>query len=63
MLADAMKSYPHAKDVFTKDCALVCSEIFGSTKCKLNIPPCADCDYHRPDKVNYSITRPNNQTS
>jgi hypothetical protein len=29
-------------------------EIFGSTKLKLDLPPGADSDSHRPDKVNFS---------
>ena len=63
MLADAMKSYPGAEDVNTRDCALEGSELFGSTKRKLNLPPGADCDSHRPDKVNYSIPRPNTRAT
>ena len=59
ILVDAMKSYPGAKDVNIRDCALEGSQLFGSTKRKLNMPPGADCDSHRPDKVNYSIPRPN----
>ena len=35
------------------------SELFGSTKRKLDLPPVADCDSHRPDKVNYLIPHPN----
>ena len=49
-------SYPN-----TRDCALEGLELFGSTKHKLDLPPGADCDTHRPDKVNYSIPRPNTQ--
>jgi hypothetical protein len=59
LLADAMKSYPGVEDLNTRDCALEGSELFGSTKRKLDMPPDADCDSHRPDKVNYSIPRPN----
>jgi hypothetical protein len=29
-------------------------EIFGSTKRKLDLPPCDDGNSHRPDKVNFS---------
>ena len=54
-----LKSYPRAEDVNTKDCALEGSELFGSTKRKLNLPPGSDCDSHRPNIVNYSIPRPN----
>ena len=59
MLANAMKSYPRAKDVNNKDCALEGSELFGSTKHKFNLPPNVDYDSHQPDKVNYFIPRPN----
>ena len=58
LLADAMKSYPGLEDLNTRDCALEGSELFGSTKRKLDMPPGVDCDSHRPDKVNYSILRP-----
>ena len=63
MLANVMKSYPGAADANTKDCALEGSELFGSTKRKLNLPPCVDCDSHRPDKVNYCIHRPNTRAT
>ena len=58
-----MKSYPGAEDVNTRYCVLEGSKLFGSTKRKLNLPPGADCDSHRPDKVNYSIPRPNTQAT
>jgi hypothetical protein len=56
LLADAMKSYPGAENLNRRDCA---SELFGSSKRKLDLLPGADCDSHRPDKVNYLIPRPN----
>jgi hypothetical protein len=59
MLADAMKSYPGAEDVNTRDCTLEGLELFGSTKRKLNLPPGVDCESHRFEKVNYSIPHPN----
>ena len=46
-----MKSYLGAEGAKTKDCALEGSELFGSTKWKLNL--------YQPDKVNYSISHPN----
>ena len=46
MLADAMKSYPGAEDVKTRDCALEESKFFGATKRKVNLPPGADCESH-----------------
>ena len=63
MLVDAMKSYPGAKDVNTRYCALEGSELFGSTKRKSNLPPGADCDSHRLDKVNYFIPRSNTRVT
>jgi hypothetical protein len=35
------------------------SELFGSTKQKLDLPPGIDCDSQQPDNVKYSIPRPN----
>ena len=55
---DAMNSYQVAKNVNTRDCALEGSELFGSTKCKLNLSPGVEYDSHQSDKVNYSIPRP-----
>ena len=63
VLADDMKSYPWAEDINTRNCALEGSELFGSTKRKLNLPPDVDCDSHRPDKLNYTILCPNTRTS
>ena len=63
MLADARKSYPGAEGVNTRDCTLEGSELFGSIKQKLNLPPSTDCDSHQPDKVNYSIPRPNTRAT
>jgi hypothetical protein len=51
LLANTTKSYPRLEDLNT--------ELFGSTKQKLDLPPSVDCDSHRAVKVNYSITRPN----
>ena len=59
ILVDAMKAYPWAEDINTRDCVLEGPELFGSTKRKLNLPTGADCDSHRPDKVNYFIPHPN----
>ena len=39
LLADAMKSYAGAEDLNTKDCALEGSQLFGSIKQKLDMPP------------------------
>ena len=63
MLDNAMKSYPGAEDVNTRYCALEGSKFFGSTKCKLNLPPGVDCEFHRLDIVNYSILHPNTRTT
>jgi hypothetical protein len=54
-----MKSYPGLEDLNTRDCALEGSELFGTTKRKLDLPLGVKCDSHRPNKVNYSIHRPN----
>jgi hypothetical protein len=59
-LVDAMKCFPGAEDVNT---TLEGSELFGSTKRKLNMPPGVDCDSHRPDNVNFSIPRPNTRAT
>ena len=59
LLVDAMKSYMGVEDLNTRDYTLEGSELFRSTKWKLDLPPRADCNSHRPDKVNYSIPRPN----
>ena len=54
-----MKSYPGLEDLNTKDCALERYELFGSTKQKFDMLPGVNCDSHRPDKMSYSIPRPN----
>ena len=59
LLANATKSYPGAEYLNTRICALEGSELFESTKRKFDLPPGADCDSHRPDKVNHSIPCPN----
>ena len=59
LLADAMKSFPEVEGLNARDCALEGSKFFGSTKRKFDLPPILDCDSYRPDKVNYSISRPN----
>ena len=43
-LVDAMKSYPRAKDLNPRGCALKGSELFGFTKHKLNLPSRVHCD-------------------
>ena len=63
MLAATMKSYPRAEGVNTRDCTLERSELFGSTKRKLNLLSGVDCDSHRLDKMNYSIPRPNTRAT
>jgi hypothetical protein len=47
-----MKPYPGLEDLNTRDCALEGSELFGTTKRKLDLPPGVNRDSHRPDKVN-----------
>ena len=63
MLIDAMKSYPRAEDVNTRYCALEELELCSATKHKLNLPPGANCNFHRLDKVNYFILHPNTQAT
>ena len=58
-----MKFYQRAANVNIRDCALEGSKLFGSTKCKRNLPPNVDCDSHRPDKVNYFIPHPNTRAT
>jgi hypothetical protein len=55
MIAEAMKAYPGAADVLTKEKGLEGAEIFGSMKRKLDHPPGSAHDSHRSDTVNYSI--------
>lgn len=42
----------------SRDCGLKGSELFGSTKQKLDLPPGVDCDSYQPVKVIYSIPCP-----
>jgi hypothetical protein len=46
LLAYAMKSYAGLEYLNTRDCALEGSELFGSTKQKLDLPHGVDCDSH-----------------
>ena len=55
LLAEAIRSYARVKDLNTKTYALKGSEMFGSTKRKLNLPPGSKYDSHCPDKVTYFI--------
>ena len=55
LVANAMKSYPGAKYLNTRDCALEGPELFGSTKQKFDLSPNVDCNLHQPNKVNNSI--------
>jgi hypothetical protein len=54
-----MKPYPGLEYLNTRDCALEGSELFGTTKQNLDLPPGVNRDSHRPDKVKYPIHRPN----
>ena len=51
LLVEAKKSYWGAKNVNTKDCALKGSDLCDSTKQKRHVAPNADCNSHRPNKV------------
>lgn len=46
ILADAMKHFLGAKDRNTRSRALKSSEVFVSTKRKLDLPPSTHCDSH-----------------
>lgn len=63
LIAVAMKSFPGAGDLPDHSIVLEGAEIFGSTKRKLNLPPGSEFDSHRPDKVNYSIPKPNTRST
>ena len=52
-------SYLKVEDINTKNCPLEGSELFGSTKRKLDLPPGSNYDSRHPNKVNYSIPHPN----
>ena len=53
LLVDAMKSYPGLEALDTRDCALEGSELFGSTKRKLDLASGVHYNSHRPDKMKY----------
>lgn len=60
LLAKAMRSYPWATYLNTRNYASEESKLFGLTKrTKLNLPPRFKYDSHRLHKVNYSILHPN----
>jgi hypothetical protein len=63
VLQEAMKTIPGGVDLTSHATPLVGSEIYGSAKRKLNMPPGSQFDSHRPDKVNYSIPRPNTRST
>lgn len=50
LLADATKSNPWVEVINTRECVWEGSELFDSTKRKLNLPPGANCDSHRFEK-------------
>ena len=54
--ADAMKEYFGTTNSNTWDCDFESSELYKPTKYYFDWPPGADCDSHRPDKVNYCGT-------
>lgn len=63
LLVEAMRSYPGAKDLNTRNCVLEGFELFGSTKRKLNLPSGFEYDYHHPYKVKYSIPHLNTSST
>ena len=63
LLAKAMGSYPGAKDLNTRNCALEGFELFGSTKRKLDLPLGSKYDSHCLEKMNYSIPHLNTRSA
>ena len=57
VIAKVLSSFPGAQDLITKPRGLEGTEIFGSSKRKLDLPPRSHSDSHRQDKVNFSIPR------
>ena len=57
VIAKVLSSFPGAEDLITKPHGLEGAEIFGSSKRKLDLPPRSHNDFHRQDKVNFSIPR------
>ena len=57
MIAKVLSSFPRAQDLITKPRGLEGTEIFGSSKRKLDLPPGSHSDSHWHDKVNFSIPR------
>jgi hypothetical protein len=53
-IAEALSQLPGVEVATTPILHLEGEEIFGSTKRKLDLPPGADGDSHRPEKVNFS---------
>ena len=57
MNVKVLSSFPGAEDLITKPRGLVGTEIFGSSKRKLDLSLGSHSDSHRQDKVNFSIPR------
>ena len=55
VIAKVLSSFPGAEDLITKPRGLEGTEIFGSSKRKLDLPLGSHSDSHRQDKVNFSI--------
>jgi hypothetical protein len=56
-IEEVLSQLPRVEVATTRIPHLEGEEIFGSTKRKLDLPPCNDGDSHRPDKVNFSQPR------
>jgi hypothetical protein len=56
-IEEALNQLPRVEVATTRIPHLEGEEIFGSTKRKLDLPPCDDGNFHRPDKVNFSQPR------
>lgn len=58
VLVEAMRSHNGVEDLVTRTCEIGGSELFGSTKMKLNLPPRSKYNSHHLVKVRYSIPHP-----
>lgn len=56
-IAEAVRNFPWAEDLLTKTGGLEDVEIFGYTKCKLDMLPGSSQDFQWSDTMNYSILR------
>ena len=55
VITKVLSSFPGAQDLITKPHGLEDTEIFGSSKRKLDLPPGSHSDSHQQNKVTFSI--------